>query len=120
MNARACWHTGGQDGRIVYDGNGRAVCDCTVHYADGDLSVMQANATLVAASPDMLAVLHAVEWGGQRAWADCDGHRGSIPACPACYGMDPSHVGSDRFNCVGHRANCCLAAAIVKAEGKTS
>jgi hypothetical protein len=60
----------------------------------------KANARLMAAAPDLLAALKAVECITQ----------GGFDFCPCC----------EYVQGAGHRVDCQLAAALAKAEGKTS
>jgi hypothetical protein len=67
------------------------------------LGESEANANLVAAAPEMLEVLKAVEWAGMTDAED----GGYEYACPFC----DAEVGRRE----GHYDNCKLAAAIAKA-----
>lgn len=64
----------------------------------------RANARLIAAAPDLLEALRAVEWSGESHDEDGD----PVDACPWC----GSVVGD------AHDAKCKVAAAIAKAEGR--
>lgn len=64
-----------------------------------------ADACLIAAAPDMLAVLRALEWLGMN-----DGRGVTNLQCPACSAL--------RHRGTGHNPHCGLAAAIAKAEGE--
>lgn len=77
-------------------------------YADIDLlppDVAAANARLMAAAPDMLAVLRDLEWTGLN-----DGRGVTHLMCPAC--------SARKSRGSGHNPYCGLAAAIAKAEGR--
>lgn len=64
----------------------------------------EANAYLIAAAPDLLAVLKSVEWSGLT-----DAEEGGLSdACPCC----------DAEEGDGHHDGCKLAAALAKAEGR--
>lgn len=60
QHTKGPWHTGGKDNRIVYDEDGWAVCDCTVHHSESGLERMQGNARLIAASPALLEALQFI------------------------------------------------------------
>lgn len=78
------------------------------HVQDEDINGLfpaEANARLMAAAPDMLSVLKAVEWNGPYV-----GYAAAV--CPSCDAY--------RSDNKGHRKDCELAAAIAKAEGRKS
>lgn len=60
----------------------------------------RSNARLIAAAPDLLAALKLAEWGAESPRY--------VPSCPCC----------ESFRSEGHEADCVLAGAIAKAEGK--
>jgi hypothetical protein len=64
----------------------------------------QANARLIAAAPDLLAALKAVEW------VESDG----LSSCPCCRYVKPIGAAGE------HPETCTLSAAIRKAEGRLS
>lgn len=74
-----------------------------------------ANAVLYAAAPELLETLRAVEWSGLE--EDPDG--GYYGACPSCGGGDPDNPATPE-GYAGHTDDCELAAAIAKAEGRSS
>src|SRR5206468_178127 len=80
------WHIGPQPGGV-----------CSI-YDDNDDPVAEANARLIAVSPEMLAQLRKCEWGGP------------YGNCPECMW---SREG-------GHSPRCSLGAVIAKAEGRGS
>ena len=54
------WHVGGQNSLIVYASDGWAICNATVfHHKHPDAA--QADAHLIAAAPDLLAVVQELE-----------------------------------------------------------
>ena len=63
------------------------------------------NAHLLAAAPDMLAVLRDLEWSRLN-----DGCGVTRVQCPACFALQSRGT--------GHNPYCGLAAAIAKAEGR--
>lgn len=73
----------------------------------------RANADLVAASPDLYAVLKRLEWRPS--------YFGGEPrdVCPVCERLRPGYDGLPRVlvEWSGHAADCTLAAALRKAEG---
>jgi hypothetical protein len=72
--------------------------------AKRDSPVMDANANLIAAAPELLTALKSVEWHGH-----------GMNRCPCCFGWEASGNGeTDRH----HNAGCVLANAIAKAEGR--
>lgn len=83
-------------------------------FPDDDMSPPRetalANGHLMAAAPDLLAVLRAIEWSGNDAvegW----------PCCPSCGAPSLNvDVGEDPGG--DHAERCDLAAAIAKAEGR--
>jgi len=55
------WHVGvRQAEQIVYDENGWAVANATVHHGESNIPESKANARLIAAAPDLLAALEAI------------------------------------------------------------
>ena len=62
------------------------------------------DARLIAAAPDLLEVLKAVEWHGH-----------GMARCPMCFGWDSKNGGEGDKR---HSKDCKLAAAIQKAEGR--
>lgn len=74
-----------------------------------------ANAVLYAAAPELLEALREVEWAGLE--DDPDG--GYYCACPSCGGGHPDDPATPE-GYVGHTEDCELAAAIAKAEGRSS
>jgi hypothetical protein len=86
------WILGGCSGRMITTQTG--------YTGDGFIADVDtlANARLIAAAPDMLDVLTAIEW------RDCS----CGPECPQCF----------NFQKVGHRPECKLAAALRKARGQ--
>ena len=64
------------------------------------------DAPVLAAAPEMLEALKAVEWGGE--WDDGEGTR--HPACPFCDALESS---------AEHTEDCLVAIAIAKAGGRT-
>lgn len=79
----------------VVDANGERVVD---RYLSADL------ARLIAAAPDLLAALKAVEFGAY-------GYR----RCPACAGWS---VGPNGETDHSHTTDCPVALALAKAEGR--
>lgn len=69
---------------------------------DTDLEA-EANARLIAAAPELLAAVKALEWSGEREWSD--GKSG--PACPWC----DAAQGEDL-----HLPSCPVGNAIAAAE----
>lgn len=56
------WHTGeGQANRIVYAPNGYAICDTKVFHCYSTTHEDKANARLIAAAPDLLEALEAIQ-----------------------------------------------------------
>lgn len=53
------WHTGGKDGRIIYDSDGKPVADATVYMPSG-FDSMQSNAALIASAPELLEALRSI------------------------------------------------------------
>ena len=87
--------------------NEPAVASITPERVDGDNEYcfsgseeQQANATLIAAAPELLSMLEELEWADYR----CEG----LSKCPACQ--------SAKYR--GHAKNCELAALIRKAKGE--
>ena len=80
-------------------------CATSCRKEPGDEERGEANARLIAAAPEMLSALKAVEWAGQTDVAE----GGYKDACPMC--------GEGRRT--GHIGDCPLHAAIAKAEGRT-
>lgn len=102
-------------GGIVREaGKSRLIADC---YARGfgdwrGEAQRDADAHLIAAAPNLLAALRAVEWAGLE--DDPDG--GYYGACPSCGGGDPDNPATPEDH-VGHTEDCELAAAIARATG---
>jgi hypothetical protein len=74
---------------------------------DGDLPREQAlaNARLIAAAPDMLALLRDLEWSRLN-----DGRGVTQVQCPACFALQSRGT--------GHNPYCGLVAVLAKAEGR--
>ena len=66
---------------------------------------MRANAQLIAAAPEMLAVLRDLEWSRLN-----DGRGVTQVQCPACFALQSRGT--------GHNPYCGLAAALAKAESR--
>jgi hypothetical protein len=66
----------------------------------GDVPEWEANAALLKAAPDLLAILKKVDWRG----GDCY----DSGFCPSCGNLPVE----------AHAADCALSAAIAKAEGR--
>jgi hypothetical protein len=71
---------------------------------DQRIATDEANVRLIAAAPEMLAVLRGLEWIGMN-----DGCGVSHLKCPACSALQSRGTGHNHF--------CGLAAAIAKAQG---
>ena len=82
--------------------DGETICTVTDEGRPQD----EANARLIAAAPDMLAMLKRVEW----TWGECPCCRKTMEGNNfAYYAKQPNR---------GHRDDCELAALIAKAEGE--
>lgn len=86
---------------------GQNICDMVQSIARGrkDAKRIEHDAYLIAAAPEMLAVLRDLEWLGLN-----DGRGVTHQQCPACSAL--------KSRGTGHNPYCGLAAAIAKAEGK--
>lgn len=80
----------------IEDANGESVADAHGYQSD---AAKRANSRLIAAAPELLGALEAVEWVG--------GRNGVPFYCPWCQGMYP-----------GHRPECLRQGAISKARGE--
>lgn len=96
-------------------GERRGPAICLLSPLDSVTMNDEANARLIAAAPELLNILKDVEWQGLE--DDPDG--GHYGACPACGGGDPDDSNTPE-EYAGHTEDCTLAAAIAKAEGRTS
>lgn len=88
---------------IVYHDSGLQghVCKLSDYFPH---DVTRANGNVLAAAPDLLSVVEAIEWS-----AETDREEGGYePACPMC--------GCAQFD--GHQDDCPLQAAIKKARGQ--
>jgi hypothetical protein len=77
------------------------------HVWDKNDERARANVSLIAAAPEMLAMLKRLEWEG--AWADSPIMPDPYRACPTCHA---------KWAIGKHDADCELAALMAKAEGK--
>jgi len=100
-------HRSVRNGRWLVDGPPEGLagvwCVCRVL---SDEPIDRTNAHLIAAAPDLLAVLRDLEWSRLN-----DGRGVTHVQCPSCFALQSRGT--------GHNHYCGLAAALAKAEGRS-
>jgi hypothetical protein len=88
--------------RLIQSADGTLLLDGTKFYPSTPWDM--ADWQLIAAAPELLDALKAVEWNGH-----------GMARCPMCFGWDSKNGGEGDKR---HSKDCKLAAAIAKAEGR--